>query len=268
MFGFVASFALLVAFLVGCSAATPYKDENERKAVLLLDAITFPKIVPNPNRDVIVLVSQKNQLGDYGTDSVRSDFFSFAYKVQTQGDADHVIFAQVIVNGAENGKLSKDIGVGDDFVHPKMFIYPAGANTAIQYPDDQPFHLNTLTQFTRQHSSLQFQLPGTMKKFDDLATQFLSTDERTQKSLLIEAERALEDLTETAQVETATYYVKVMTKITENGIDYLKTEIKRLKKLMNDASRVTKAGRRKIENHLNVLNHFVASVPNRVKDEF
>lgn len=255
--------------LVACSAAgTPHKDENERKAVLLVDAITFPKIVPNPTRDVIVLVSQKSQLGDYGTDSIRNDYFSFSHKVQTQGEADHVLFAQLIVNGAENAKLAQEIGVGDNFVHPKLFIYPAGSNTAIQYPDDQPFHLNTLTQFARQHSSLQFQLPGTMKKFDELATQFLSTDEGRQKSLLIEAERALEDLTETAQVEAAHYYVKVMTKITENGVGYLKTEIKRLKKLMGDASRMTKAGRRNIENHLNVLNHFVASVPSTVRDEF
>lgn len=268
MITILATAALVIAFLVCCSAGTPYKDENEKKAVLLLDSITFPKIVPNPNRDVIVLVSQKNQLGDYGTDSVRSDFFSFAYKVQTQGDADHVLFAQVIVNGAENGKLSREIGVGDNFVHPKMFIYPAGSLTAIQYPDDQPFHMNTLTQFARQHSSLQFQLPGTMKKFDELATDFLSADESRQKSLLFEAERAVEDLAETSQIETANYYVKVMTKITEHGVEYLKTEIKRLRKLMGDASRMTKAGRRNIENHLNVLNHFVASVPSRVRDEF
>jgi hypothetical protein len=265
---FVAIVALFAYLVHAASAAA--KDNVDKKAVLLLDAITFPKIVPNSNHDVVVLVSQKSQFGDYGTDSMRTDYFNFAYKAQTQGDAaDHVIFAQVIVNGAENRNLADEIGVGDVFSQPKMFIYPAGSKTAIQYPEHEPFHLPTLTQFTGKHSSLQFQLPGTMKQFDEIAANFVRTDATRQAALIFQAESALEELVDAGEVEAGNYYVKVMHRIQDHGLDFIDKEIKRQTRLMNDASKLTKAGARNIQHHLNVLNHFKASVPAvPIRDEF
>ncbi len=60
-----------------------------------------------------------------------------------------------------------------------------------------------------------------------------------------------------------------MKKILEHGDGHIKAEIKRQTRLVNDASKVTKAGRRSIENHLNVLNHFAATLPasTSVRDE-
>jgi hypothetical protein len=265
---FVAVVALFTYLMHYASVAA--KESLEKKSVLLLDAITFPKIVPNSNHDVVVLVAQKSQFGDYGTDSMRTDFFDFAHKAQTQGDAaDHVIFAQVVVNGAENRNLAETIGVGEDFRQPKMFIYPAGAKTAIQYPENEPFQLPALTQFTAQHSSLQFQLPGTMKVFDDIAANFVRSDATRQAALLFQAESALEELVDVGEVEAANYYVKVMRRIKEHGLEFIDKEIKRQTRLMNDASKVTKAGYRQIQHHLNVLHHFKASVPAiPVRDEF
>mmetsp|Transcript_53580 Transcript_53580/g.105665 ORF Transcript_53580/g.105665 Transcript_53580/m.105665 type:complete len:268 (+) Transcript_53580:61-864(+) len=243
--------------------------EMEKKSVLLLDGITFPKIVPNPNRDVIVLVSLKSQFGDYGTDSMRSDYFNFAFRSQTEGDSDHVIFSQVIVNGGENKALATSIGVSDDFKHPQMFIYPAGASTPIEYPTDEPFHLDRLTQFAARHSSLQFQLPGTLKKFDEIAAEFMRAEPSRQAGLLQQAEEEAEGLVEAGQSETAAYYIKVMRRILDNGFEFISKEIKRQTRIANDASKLTKAGRRNIENHLNVLNHFKALIPTvTVRDEF
>ena len=234
---------------------------DEKRSVLLLDAMTFPKIVPNPNRDVVVLVSLKSQFGDYGTDSIRSDYFNFAHRAQTEGDSDHVIFSQVIVNGAENKALSLKIGVGEDFLHPMMFIYPAGSETAIQYPETEPFHVSSLMQFATRHSSLQFQLPGTMKKFDEIASLFVRTNDlEYQNILILQAERLMDELIEPGENETAGYYIKIMRKIEEHGVEFLLKEIKRQQRIMNDASRLTKAGRRLIQQRLNVLHHFQASV--------
>lgn len=260
-------FIQALAWFAFC-VSLPLKSEHEKRAVLLLDDFTFSKIVPHPNRDVVVLLAHKSQIGDYGTDSMRTDYFNFAFKMQTNGDADHVLFAQIIVNGGENRQLSEDI-VGDEFIHPKLVVFPAGSATPIAYPDDQPYHLNTLTQFVSQHTTLQFQLPGTMKLFDDLAANFLNADESRQRGFIAEAELALEGLTDTAQEETAAYYVRLMNKILENGLGYIQTEIKRHKKVLvgEGPKRLTKAGQRNFENHLNVLHHFAASAPTSSRDE-
>ena len=82
-------------------AAAP-KKSDEKRSVLLLDDFTFSKIVPHSNADVVVLISQKKMFGDYGTDSLRTDYLNFAFKMQTEGKAEHVLFTQVIVNGPEN----------------------------------------------------------------------------------------------------------------------------------------------------------------------
>jgi len=258
----------LLAWTAFC-ATGPLKNEQVKRSVLLLDDFTFPKVVPHSNQDVVVLFSSKKLFGDYGTDSIRTDYFNFAFKMQTEGQANHVLFAQVIVNGPENNDLVEQVlDEGEELTHPKLYVFPAGSATAIPYPNDLPYHLNTLTQFVSEHTTLSFQLPGTLKVFDDLATNFLNADDGRRRGIVSEAERVLEGL-DGAPAATGSYYVKLMKKILEHGDGHIKAEIKRQTRLVNDASKVTKAGRRSIENHLNVLNHFAATLPasTSVRDE-
>ena len=44
---------------------------------------------------------------------------------------------------------------------------------AIPYPDNQPFQLSYLTRFISKHASFLYQMPGTLRKFDELAEQFM-----------------------------------------------------------------------------------------------
>jgi len=254
----------VLAWLALCTAAPPKNDG--KRSVLLLDDFTFPKIVPHSNADVVLLIAQKKMFGDYGTDSLRTDYLNFAFKMQTEGKADHVLFTQVIVNGPENRGLADEI-VGEDFIHPKMYIFPAGSAIPIPYPDDQPFHLNTLTQFVAQHTTLSFQLPGTLKVFDDFASAFVNAeDDGRRRDILAQAEAAHE-LLEGPPATLAAYYIKMFRKILSEGLGYLKTEVKRKKRLMNDNTKLTKAGKRSIDHQLNVLQHFIASAPVSARDE-
>jgi hypothetical protein len=257
---------LLVGILVFILASLavfsiPLKSDEEKRGVLLLDSTTFPKIVPNADHDVIVLVALKNQIGDYSTDSMRVDYFNFATEVQNGGDASHVLFSQVIVNGAENKLLAERIGVSENFKYPEMFIFPAGSSTGIEFPQDEPFNMNSLTTFAVKHSSLTFQLPGTMKVFDELAQKFLSAPDSTRRLVyLTTAEEEFENLSGPGEKETAAYYIKIMRKIYETGTKFVAQEIKRQTRILNDASKLTKASRRGLENRLNVLHHFQASL--------
>ena len=262
MFNFFILLSLALLLLTG---AIPFKNEEEKKGVLLLDSTTFPKIVPNADRDVVVLVALKGQIGDYGTDSLRADFFSFSSTMQTSGTAENVLFAQIIVNGAENQLLAERIGVGADFKHPKLFVFPAGSSVPIPYPADSPFHLNTLTPFVVKHTSLSYQQSGTLRLFDDLAVKFMNGDDAVKAATLVSAEQALEDSSEEDK-ETGKYYIKVMKKITANGPSFLQTEINRQRQVLRDGTKLTKANRRNVENHVNVLFHFAAHANSR--DEF
>ena len=204
--------------------------------------------------------------GDYGTDSLRTDYLNFAFKMQTEGKAEHVLFTQVIVNGPENRGIANEI-VGEEFEHPKMYIFPAGSAIPIPYPSDQPFHLNALTQFVAQHTTLSFQLPGTLKVFDDFASAFVNAeDDGRRRDILAQAEAA-HDLLEGPCATLAAYYIKMFRKILSEGPGYLKTEVKRKKRLLSDDTRLTKAGKRNIDNHLNVLQHFIAASPVSPRDE-
>ena len=247
-------------------AAIPFKHEDERKGVLLLDSTTYPKIVPHATKDIVLLVVLKSQIGDYGTDSLRADYFSFSSTMQTSDGADNLLFAQIIVNGAENRMLADRLSNGAELLHPKLYVIPAGSSKPVPYPADAPYYLNTLTPFVTKHTSLVYQLPGTMKSFDALAIQFAEGDEGVKASTLATAQSELADLTTADEKEMAAYYIKVMKKISENGALYLKTEIKRLNQLFHD-DKLTKANRRGIEHHANVLNIFAAAVQGH-HDEF
>lgn len=87
------------------------RNEYETLGVLLLDSITFPKIVPNSNVNVVVCIINKGDIGNYGTDSMRADYLDFASKGTLHGNASDTLFTQIIVNGAQNRKLAERIGV-------------------------------------------------------------------------------------------------------------------------------------------------------------
>lgn len=72
-----------------------YRNEFETESVVLLDSFTFPKIVPNPNHAVVVLVTNKREIGEYGTDSIRADFFDFAKRGITEGKQHYTNIMQI-----------------------------------------------------------------------------------------------------------------------------------------------------------------------------
>lgn len=245
---------LLVAFSA-FNAQIPLKDKNEHKGVLLLDSLTFPKIVPSEKHDVVVLICNKAKIGDYGTDSIRSDYFSFAGKASVGGEADNVLFTQIIVNGGENKALAARIGMEKNFEHPRMFVYPAGSDNAIIYPESEPFQTRALSQFLGRHSSLYMKISGTLRMFDDLAVKFMESPE-DMKSSVIEEAQTLSDNSSEDERPIAEYYIKVMSKIADQGVSYLENEIKRIKTILADKSKTSQAKRKMFNKNLNVLYHF------------
>ena len=93
-----ASYFLLLIFFA--DAKLKWKNENEANGILLLDSVTFPKIVPNEKYSVFVGFFKKASIGkDDFSDQIRDEFLNFAVEGARKGDMDGIICAQVIVNG-------------------------------------------------------------------------------------------------------------------------------------------------------------------------
>lgn len=243
--------------VLGVGLGLDLKDKAETRGVVLLDSITFPKIVPSSTASVVVLVCKKTQIGDYGTDSIRHDYFNFATLAQYKGEGDELLFAQVILNGAENSQMVHEWGGDLAYDHPQLFLFPKGSADPVLYPKTGEVSTEALTRFLSEHTSFYYGLQGTVKELDKLAFSFLSSAASTKQKLLEEAAAVLSTLEEESK-ERAEIYIKTMRKVIEKGSSFVKKEIDRLKKLI-DSEKVSKATEKGLEMRLTILKNFLAN---------
>ena len=87
---------VLVALVANVAAKLKGKSQNERSGMLLIDSVTFPRIVPNANRSVVVFVWPEVEQ-DYGVDSLREDYYSFVESAEYVGNSDNILFTQMAI---------------------------------------------------------------------------------------------------------------------------------------------------------------------------
>jgi hypothetical protein len=291
-------FQILLVFIfpillsIGVNGQVPLKNPHEARGVLLLDSFTFPKLVPSEKHTFVVLVTNKQSIGDYGTDSIRADFFALGNFVQTREDetGKDMIFAQVLVNGADNARLAERIGMKRDFKHPRMFIYPANATKPIPYPETAPFHLQSLLRFIVQNSHYNYRMPGTLAKYDELVKEVAKhlypetpSDQKNEDGSL-ESDTVLQDLffkakeihshyekdfkdlstpeskkgEQLTELDMSNVYINSLEKLLKQGKGFLKKEIDRLSDVL-DEKKISKFTRTKLTYQLNVLKSFLNS---------
>ncbi len=252
-------FFFLLFALFATTVALKLKAPEETRGVLLLDAVTFPKMVPSKSHYLVVQITNKHTVGDYGTDSIRADYMSFAQFAQTQGEADDIVFAQIIVNGAENQRLAKRIGVKDGFRFPTLFIFPAGSSEGIQYPENKPYHPHDLARFLSQHTNFYYHIPGTSKTFDQLSKNFIQANSESERAtVLSKAREELNKITDAGEKDDMKYYVEIMEQVTSTGDEFIYSEIDRLTKIV-DNKQLAKEKRNGYKAQISVLKQFAVS---------
>lgn len=279
-------------FVMVANGQVKGKSPHEARGVVLLDAFTFPKLIPNKELTFIVLVSNKKSIGDYGTDSIRADFFSLSDFVQTKEDgsnAEDIMFAQVLVNGAENARLAERMGMKPNFAHPQMFLFPKNSSTPIPYPENSPYQLTPLIRFISQNSQYNYRLTGTLSRYDDLVkdmVRYLYAPENTEKTnAACESDLVLQDFLQNAkeiysyyeqnpkifdsmaksksgesltELDMAGVYVKTIENIMKTGKGYLKKELERIQEVL-DEKKLSAFTRTKLNYQINILKSFVDS---------
>jgi len=98
-------------------------------------------------------------------------------------------------------------------------------------------------------------LEGCLKQFDSLAKQFVTADAVAQKRILASMTEKVNELkADKHEHSTATKYLKIAEKIQENGMDFVKTEQGRLRKLTD--GNVSDNKKIEIKLRLNILQSF------------
>eukprot|EP01041_Mallomonas_annulata_P006391 gene6391-12929_t len=230
------------------------RNDYETTGVLLLDSITFPKLIPNDKYNMIVGFFLKSDIGTSNkNDDIRDEYLEFTREGSRKGEMEDIICAQVIVNGGENKALADRNGASQSL--PKIVLYTKNDSLPIVF-DEKDVNFLTLTSFVSKHTGFYIRRPGNIEIYDKLANKFCTAKEDERQSILNEAEDALSSV---SPIETihAEYYIKVMKKTMENehGNGYITEEFERLRAIV-ESDKVSKSKANELMKKLNILAHF------------
>ncbi|TRY70686.1 hypothetical protein TCAL_10026 [Tigriopus californicus] len=225
-----------------------------------LDTLTFDKMI-NSFRVSIVKFDVAYPYGD------KHDEFA---KVAVEGAPIPELFVGEVGIKDYGDKDNEELGkryniVKDDY--PVMMIFvkndKSGEVEASKFAGD--FKSANLKNFLRQKSGIYLPLPGCLEEFDNLADQFMSTEDlSTKQQTYKNADAKAQRISDEKQQKRAETYVKYMKKILSDGDEFLSKESARIKKLLS--GKITDTKMKELEEKTNVLRSF-AREQSKTKDE-
>ena len=261
---------LLANAKVGANAPQPSKKkENVDPAdyntfgTLWLDSVSWDKVFPNMMAHTLVMVCSKGALVQTANDLIRNEFLRTA-RDSVNPD---LLFAQVMVNGAENSILaSQKLGIENTsrIAHPYFFLIKKGEVKGI------PIHSGTTSGAIRvsdvlhgvsKHTGLLMHLPGTSPELNELAAKFnapgVSTESR--KDILNRALQFLKEQSTASGASEWSVYTKAMEKILEKGDDWVEVEKRRMQDILL-SEKVSDSRKVEFRRRLNMLHSFIPRI--------
>ncbi|XP_050436417.1 endoplasmic reticulum resident protein 29 [Adelges cooleyi] len=238
------SIGFTVTLLCGCVA-------GDTKGIVSLDSFTFDKILSKFKVSLIKF----DVAYPYGEKHEEFAKLGSAYH-----SVEDLLIAEVPVKDygeKENEDLATRFGVSKkDFPNVKLFV--TGQPQPYTFADDE-FNMDNLQKFIVKHSKsvVYIGLPGTLEKFDQLASEFSlekSVDKR--KDVLLRAERLWDETQGKQKQKSAEVYVKTMRKALEKGNNFFNSEATRVKNLLKGS--LTDEKKADMTVRLNILESFSA----------
>lgn len=211
------------------------KSPHEGRGIVLLDSFTYPKILPNEQVNVLVLFTNKLEIGqDAKTDLAREAFFQMGSE---GGLSEDLLLAQVVINGAQNSILAQRAGVEHGAKRPHLMLYKKGSSAPIHFTGP---HLNiaTLKRFASKFTDFEYHSPGNLKEYDAFVLEFIAAeDEEGRQSVVAAAEAFLQEhVKDEKKMELCEYYIKCFKKILEEGWGWTSRETQRLMTIQNQGT--------------------------------
>ena len=97
-------------------------------------------------------------------------------------------------------------------------------------------------------------MPACLEEYDVMLKKFFQAELSEKTSMVAEAEKLAESLTDENKKTSASIYIKTMKKIIEKGNEFLDTEVKRVEKLKD--GKVSDKKKEQLSDRLNILNSF------------
>ncbi|KOB59631.1 Windbeutel [Operophtera brumata] len=165
---------------------------------------------------------------------------AFVAVAKDANDVDDLLVAEVGVKDygeKENEGLAMKYGATkDNFPIVKLFV--KGKSDPLTFDDAKGFTSDELRRFVRKNTGIYLSLPGCVRELDILAIKFMKSKEDERKEVLKEVvEKKVADK-----------------KVIEKGDEFITTEDKRVKKLLN--GKVSNEKKKELEIRLNILQTF------------
>ena len=283
--GLVISIYLVVAFSLSAEELgipTPESDDKPKiehnfdklnsYGTLLLDGVSWSKVMPNTVAHTIVMICNKGAIGYNAVhDKLRDEFMSLAKKSHTQND---LLFSQIIINGAENSLLaSNTFGIENPsyIKNPYFYLFMKGDDKpiALQTPNTvDKLKISDIAYFVTKNTGISFGLPGTDSIMDSIADKFMSemaniTDRHNfinEGTIYLEKTKSIQPAIDTKIINNIEFYIKIMSKIIEKGNNYADIERDRLEAIL-DSDKVSESRKDEFRLRVNILGSFSPPAP-------
>lgn len=234
-------------FILLCSILLTVRVVESCKGCVNLDEHNFNKII---SRFKVVLV-KFDMAYPYGE---KHDVFTkFAEEIS---DNKNLIVGEVGVKDygeKDNEELAQKYAIRSKEDFPALRLFVNGITTeSISFPLKEKWDVEMLRTFVKDNSDIYIGLPGCLEKMDRFAEEFIQAEDKNEKYKEIEKETHM--LVE-KEKETATTYLKYMKRILSDGINFIKQETERLKKLLKE-SKIQEKKKQDLSNRLNILKSF------------
>ena len=249
----------------------PESKEYQTTGVLMMDSITFNKLVPNKNADMILMVAAKGNIGKRTTDYMREEFLQMAKKASKKDDG--VLFAQILVNGSENKKQAERLGVEDlsvsDETKPEFFLVKRGEENAIPLkPDVDDFSVADIMAFVSKTTGVNFPSRGTIKELDAVVGEFMKSEGEGQRVLWQKAKQIVKEMpkekkSQREKVANGEFYTNAMEKVLEKGPEWVDSELSRLRAIIV-SDKVSDSRKDEFKRRVNIVQAFKEAPTMRV----
>ena len=249
---FLSLLSLTSFYATALKASDRRGDEN--RGMLLLDATTFPKVIPSDRHATVVLFSNKAKFSEPLTELAREEYIEVAL-AGDKGEIRDLLFAQVIVNGGYNSMLAGRVGFEDGAKVPGVAIYEVGSSTPIIYPH-QRINAHLLRKFLTKHSGFHYPMPNTIPKMSAMVQRLMRTTTVEEMNPVIADAKEFSKNVEPEFKDVVDYYVKVMEKVQDKGWEWAETEYLRLSAVLESGTVTIQSSLMKLEMKKAVVSEF------------